>query len=187
MPRARGCRCSSPGFPPARALRGPPRGPPTRRDVEPPTNRRGRRLLPERRSRSKLLTSHFPLPAESDPEGNQDELDVEREALLSYVQSIIAELLPSRYVSRGENLSDSGESGDHPVAFGESWNLFEPNRAAVALELDFLDGERSRTDERHVSLEDVPELRKLVHRGLPQDPSHGGDPRVVLSRLDGPE
>src|SRR5207237_10726404 len=51
---------------------------------------------------------------------------------------------------------------------------------------DFLRNRRTRADETHVAFEDVPELRQLIERELPEETSDGGDARIVFRFEDGP-
>lgn len=50
----------------------------------------------------------------------------------------------------------------------------------VAIAFDFLGDNRTRADEAHVTLDDVPELRQLVKAGLSEERSELCDARVVL-------
>ena len=63
-----------------------------------------------------------------------------------------------------DDLPDAGEAGQH----GQTLAL--PGRALER----FVDRQRTRSDERHVAAQHVPQLRQLVHAGFPQPTADPG-------------
>src|SRR5207247_3369403 len=55
-----------------------------------------------------------------------------------------------------------------------------PSPVPQRIVVDFVTYGRARTDQRHVTLEDIDELRQLIQTGFPDKPSYRGDSRVVL-------
>ena len=58
----------------------------------------------------------LPASAERDPEGKQDQTDVEREALVGDVDLVVLELVAARHIAWREHLSDACQPGADAVA-----------------------------------------------------------------------
>src|SRR5438477_377754 len=82
-----------------------------------------------------------------------------------------------------EKPGHSCEPGAYPAAECEPFDLVIREIAMPIVSLHLIDGERARSDEAHVSLQDVDQLRKLVERSLSHQPAHLGDPGIALGRL----
>lgn len=73
-------------------------------------------------------------------------------------------------VAAAAGLPHAGDAGQDHAVLAE----------VVAVALDFFGDNRARTDEAHVALDNVPELRQLVEAGLPEERTELRDARVVL-------
>src|SRR3972149_10130348 len=60
-----------------------------------------------------VFASSFPSASQRDPERKRDELQIERETLPSNIEEVVTELVATRNIPRGKDLSNPGESGPH--------------------------------------------------------------------------
>src|SRR5208337_677727 len=122
---------------------------------------------------------YLPFPAlPAAGEGNrkryEDQPDVQPETMPPRVEQVVAELVPPRYFAVAVDLGQPRQAWPNLVAQIEAGNLCPE----LFHQLDPL---RTRAHEAHITPEDTPELRELVHRGGPQDSSHLRYPGVVCS------
>src|SRR5262245_15420729 len=106
----------------------------------------------------------LPSPAERDPERQEDQPQVEPEALVLDVNQVVFELVAAWDVARRVDLRDTGQARAHAVALDVAGNRRHVDVAARAVGFDLSRPQGARTDEAHVAAEDVPELRQLVER-----------------------
>src|SRR6266540_1920395 len=71
------------------------------------------KALPASPGRSELAPLAFPRASEGDPEGQQDQPDVEPKALAANVQQVVFEFVSARNVARRVDLRDPGKSRPH--------------------------------------------------------------------------
>src|SRR5881296_1829165 len=69
---------------------------------------------------------------------------------------------------------------------GDARPDLEPHVAPGRTELHLPGGQRSRTDQAHLPLQDVPQLGHLINAVLAQEPPEDGGTRVVLDLEDRP-
>src|SRR5688500_1613404 len=100
-----------------------------------------------------------PPAAQRDPQRQNDETNIERDALCLEVHRVVAELLPPWNIAGRVNLRDAREPRPHTVPRLEAGNGIEAYRDARAGDLDFLRHEGARANEAHLALQDVPQLR----------------------------
>src|SRR5262245_22357301 len=117
----------------------------------------------------------LPPAAECNPERHENQPDVEPEALLSGVQAVEPELTPPRHVAWRVNLGDAGEARPQKTPFGVTGDLVHWNQLAAGRRFDFAGAKGARSDEAHITAEDVPELRQLVHGGCSHQPADASD------------
>ena len=79
-----------------------------------PFNTRDLFIFPALARRSELPPPTLPGPPEGDPEGEEDQLEIQPETLATDVEPIIRELVAPRDVSWGEDLRDPGKPGPDP-------------------------------------------------------------------------
>src|SRR4051794_30673253 len=92
-----------------------------------------------------LVAAMFPPAAERDPEGEEDEPDVEPETGAPGVDPIVPELVATSDIPRCVDLSDAGESGSHAAALEVTGDLLERDESAVG-RLDLAGTEGTRPD-----------------------------------------
>src|SRR4051812_17580873 len=100
---------------------------------------------------SKLFSAVLPRAAERDPEREQDQADVEREARTANVDPVVLELVAAGDVAWRENLRDAGEARADGVPLDVARHRLHRDVGAVAGRLDLAGPKRARTDEAHVA------------------------------------
>src|SRR5437667_656073 len=133
---------------------------------------------------SELRAATSPRAGEGDPNGKENQSEIEPEALLPDIDEVVPELLPARDVAVGVDLGQPRQPRGHPVALLVAGDPLDRHDLVPAVDLDLLRPESPRTDEAHVAAEDAPELGQLVHGRRPEPPPHGCDPRVGVARLE---
>src|SRR5438445_991794 len=137
-----------------------------------------------RHAPSELRAATLPRAVEGDPNGKENQSEIEPEALPPYIEEVVPELLPARDVAVGVDLGQPRQPRGHPVALLVAEDPLDRHDLAPAVDLDLLRPESPRTDEAHVASEDAPELGQLVHGRRPEPPPHRCDPRVGVARLE---
>src|SRR5689334_23549375 len=87
----------------------------------------------------------FPRAAESDPERQHHQAQIQPERLTPHVQQVVTELPTPRDVTRRIDLSDPGEAGPHGGALVEPGDVFELLERSPAIGLDLTRPQRPRT------------------------------------------
>src|SRR5688572_8490594 len=133
---------------------------------------------------SELLTAHFPISAERDPEGQQDQSHVQPKRLPTHVDEVIAKFPSTADVAWRVYLRDARQSRTYAGSLAESRDVLQLLDHSASAHFDFARPQRTRAGEAHVAAEDVPQLRQFVHRGCPKKAPDSRHPRVVLNRLN---
>src|SRR6266516_3015555 len=102
----------------------------------------------------------LPLAPSSDPERQQDQLQVQPEAGPLQVQPIEPELAGAGNIARSIHLRQSSKAGPNAVTLFVSGNLIETQQLPIAARIDFTRTQRARADEAHVARKNVPQLRE---------------------------
>ncbi len=123
-----------------------------------------------------------PLVPEHDPEGLEQDQQVEERGVVLRIIEIVFELV-ARIRDRGAvgivDLRPAGDAGLHHVALGIIGQL-------VFEIVDEFRPLRARADEAHLALEHAPRLRQLVDPHLADEPADTGDARIVRSAPTAP-
>ena len=101
----------------------------------------------------------LPRPLTGDPEGEEDQAEVEPGALAADVDEIVAELLPSRDVAIRVDLGHAREPRRDAVTGLVSGNVLDGNGLAGSIHFDLTGQQRPWPDEAHAAAEDAPQLR----------------------------
>src|SRR5262245_53318562 len=142
---------------------------------------RGRRS--GRRQPLELAAAYFPGAAEGDPEGQEDQADIQAEALHANVDLVVPELVAARDIARRVNLRDASETGTHAASLLEPGHVLERDMLAVTQHFDLAGAQRTRSDEAHVAAEDAEQLRQLVHRRRAQPVPDTRNSRIAMRGL----
>src|SRR5262245_61495496 len=123
--------------------------------------------------------------AKRNPERDENEPHIEPESLLARVKAIEPEFVAAWHIARGVYLRDAGQARTETGPFNVAGDFVHRYQFAVRRRFDFAWTQRAWTDEAHVTPENIPELRELVHRGRAHQSSDASDSRVVFRRLHG--
>lgn len=111
------------------------------------------------------------LTGENNLKSFKDELDIQSEALVDYVFDVQRHpIVEADVVPSGACLPVAGESGFNK----------KPLTVIRRILPDFFGQCGTRSDEAHIALEDIEQLRKLVNACPPYKPAYSGYPRVVF-------
>src|SRR4051812_23965872 len=103
----------------------------------------------------------LPSAAHGNPEGDQDQANVEPEARTPRVESVEAELGAAWHIARRIDLRQASEARQYCMARFVTLDRRQRHVSSVASHFDFTGHERPRAHEAHIAGEDVPELRQL--------------------------
>src|SRR5437899_2280282 len=102
-----------------------------------------------------------------------------------HVEPVVAELMAARHVAGRVELRQPGETGTDATADVEARDRLVGQRTVALALLDLVDGQHPGTDEAHVALPDVDELRALVERRRAHEPTDARDAAISSGGLHG--
>src|SRR6266849_1160036 len=100
---------------------------------------------------SQLVAAMFPLPPKRDPEGGDDQPEIQQKALPPDVEKIVSELVPPGDVAVRVDLRDPRQPGRDPMTGLVSGDLVEGDDVPRPADFDLLGHQRPRADEAHVA------------------------------------